>query len=80
MDLNRFCPCFLKCYHTSAIPKCYRKNWRFETPIPWLSVTHMDGEGVSIQNEAEIIEETYGAKIVNYEYDAPITNEFDLFN
>ena len=40
----------------------------------------MDGEGVSIQSEAEIIEETYGAKIVNYEYDAPITNEFDLFN
>ena len=51
-----------------------------EAPIPWLSVTHVDGEGMSIQNEAEIIEETYGAKIVSYEYDAPITNEFGIFN
>ena len=30
--MNRFCPCFLKCYLGSAISKCYRKNWCFETP------------------------------------------------
>ena len=39
LDLNRFCPCFLKCYHTSAISKCYRKNWRFETPSFLVSKT-----------------------------------------
>ena len=30
--MNRFCPCFLKCYLGSAISKCSRKNWCFETP------------------------------------------------
>ena len=31
MDLNRFCPCFWKCYLGSAISKCYHKNCYFET-------------------------------------------------
>ena len=29
--MNRFCPCFSKCYLGSAISKCYRKNSHFET-------------------------------------------------
>ena len=35
MDLNRFCPCFWRCYLGSAISKCYCKNWHFETPNLW---------------------------------------------
>ena len=50
-----------------------------EKPIPWLSVTHSDGEGMRIQHDADVIEETYGARIIRYEYDEPIQNTFGLF-
>ena len=50
-----------------------------EDPTPYLSVTIIDGESVSIEHEADVIEEKYGAKIINYEYDEPIENSFGLF-
>ena len=49
------------------------------TPEPWLSVTLSDGEGMSIQNEKDVIEATYGAKIISYQYDEPIENSFGIF-
>ena len=48
-------------------------------PEPWLSVAITDGEGTSIQNEADVIAEVYGARIVSYEYETPIKNAFGLF-
>ena len=54
-------------------------EWR-GVPEPYLTVTHIENDGVSIQNEAAFIQENYGAKIISYEYDAPIENSFSLFN
>ena len=52
-----------------------------EVPEPWLTVSHSfaDGDGVEILNDAEIIEETYGVKIISYQYSDPIENTFGLF-
>ena len=51
-----------------------------EVPVPYISVTKVDGEGMTIYNEADMIEATYGIKILGYMYDSPIENSFDLFN
>ena len=50
-----------------------------EAPAPWISVVLADGEGMIIQNEADVIEAIYGARIISYEYDKPIENSFGLF-
>ena len=52
-----------------------------EIPAPMITVMIVDGEGMIIYNEADIIEERYGARIVSYEYAEPIENTFGgLFN
>ena len=43
--------------------------------VAYLSVAIVR-EGLVFENDAEIIAETYGAKIINYEYDVPIENTF----
>jgi hypothetical protein len=48
-------------------------------PQPRLIVSHKNGEEVSVENDAFVIEDTYGAKIVSYEYAQPIENSFGLF-
>ena len=48
--------------------------------VPMLTVVHIDGEGMSIQNEADVIEDLYGARIVSYKYDAPVENSFGVLN
>lgn len=48
-------------------------------PEPQLYVSHRNGEELSFQDEAAVIEETYGAKIISYTYDKPIQNAFGLF-
>ena len=51
-----------------------------EAPVPYISVTKVDGEGMAIYNETDMIEATYGIKILGYMYDQPITNDFGIFN
>ena len=52
-----------------------------EDPEPYLVVTYPMDEfgGVEFIQEADVIEETYGAKVISYTYDAPIENTFGLF-
>ena len=45
---------------------------------PWISVRIVD-EGLSFENDAELIAEVYGARVISYECDEPITNSFGLF-
>ena len=51
-------------------------------PVPRLNVRYPYDEfgGMDFIQEAEIIEETYGARILYYEYGEPIENSFSLFN
>ena len=35
-----------------------------------------DEEGISCENNADLIAEVYGARIISYEYDEPIENTF----
>ena len=52
-------------------------HWEEDEPfMPYLSVKLFD-EGLYFQCDAEIIAETYGARIISYEYDEPIENSFD---
>ena len=44
--------------------------------IPWMSVKIVD-DGMYFENNAEFIAETYGARIICYEYDDPIQNYFN---
>ena len=48
-----------------------------EIPVPWLSVNHTEGEGIWFEQDADAIEEKYGAKIISYQYDEPIKNTFN---
>ena len=49
-------------------------------PEPYLQVKYdfADGEGMSFVNEADVIAESYGAKILSFDYDEPIKNSFGL--
>lgn len=50
-------------------------------PVPSLYITYPEDEdgGYRHIGEADVIEESYGAKIIGYEYDAPVENTFGLF-
>lgn len=51
-----------------------------EAPFePSISVRLDNEEGLSFENDAELIYEVYGAKIISYEYDQPIENSFGIF-
>ena len=52
-------------------------NAEDEPFAPWLSVRLRDDEGMWFENDADIIAETYGAKIIDYTYDPPIENTFN---
>jgi hypothetical protein len=43
--------------------------------VPCLSV-RLVNEGLYFESDAEILAETYGARIISYEYDEPIENTF----
>ena len=43
---------------------------------PWITVRIEDEEGLSFENDADLIAELYGARIISYEYDEPIENTF----
>ena len=46
---------------------------------PWITVRIEDAEGLSFENDADLIAAVYGARIIGYEYDRPIENSFGLF-
>lgn len=43
---------------------------------PWITVRIEDDEGLFFENDANLIAENYGAKIIRYEYNEPIKNTF----
>jgi hypothetical protein len=50
--------------------------WEDDEPfVPCLSVRLMN-EGLYFESDPEILAETYGARIISYEYDEPIENTF----
>ena len=53
-------------------------HWGNEEPFtPRLTVKIVDDMGLCFENNSDIIAETYGAKIISYEYDEPIENMFN---
>ena len=51
--------------------------WAEDDPFsPWMSIRLEDEEGLTFENDADIIAETYGARIISFEYDEPIKNTF----
>jgi hypothetical protein len=47
-------------------------------PVPYISVTVENDEGMQILHEPKDVEDYCGAKIISYSYDEPIENEFGL--
>ena len=53
-------------------------HWGNEEPFtPMLTVKLVGEVGLYFENDPDVIAETYGAKIISYEYDEPIENEFN---
>lgn len=52
-------------------------NAEDEPFVPYMSVRVVSDEGMHFENDADIIAETYGAKIIDYTYDPPIENTFN---
>ena len=52
----------------------------WEAPIPYVSVTLVDDEGMMILHEPDEVEENCGAKIASYEYSEPIENSFAIYH
>ena len=46
---------------------------------PSITVRLENEEGLRFENNADLIAEVYGAKLISYEYDEPIQNSFGLF-
>lgn len=51
-----------------------------QVPVPYISVTLENDEGMSILHEPADVEEHCGAKIIDYAYDEPIENSYSVFN
>lgn len=52
-------------------------HWEDDEPFaPCITVKIEDDEGLCFENDVELIAETYGAKIISYEYDEPIKNTY----
>lgn len=49
-----------------------------DVPKPYISVTFVDEEGMSVMSDADEVEEYCGARIVSYEYEEPIKNSFSM--
>ena len=52
----------------------YRKS--DEPFMPQMSVRLEDKEGLTFKSNADLIAETYGVRVISYEYDDPIENTF----
>ena len=50
--------------------------WEGEEPFSPLITVRVYDEGLYFENDAQLIAETYGARIISYEYDEPIENTF----
>ena len=44
--------------------------------VPSMTVRLEDEEGLTFENNVDLIAEVYGASVISYEYDAPIENRF----
>lgn len=51
-----------------------------DVPKPYLSVTLIDDEGMTVLHGDDEVEEYCGARIVSYEYGDPIENSFSILN
>ena len=66
----------------NLIPEYFMDDFNFDlydVPAPYIRVDYTDEEGEHSIYDVDVIEENYGAKIVSYEYDAPIENNFGIF-
>ena len=53
----------------------------YDVPAPYIMIKdYTEDGGIRFIHEVDLIEEICGAKIISYEYDAPIENTFKLFN
>ena len=50
-----------------------------EPPAPYISITLVDDEGMTIIHQPDEVEAICGAKIISYEYPSPIENSFGIF-
>ena len=61
-------------------PTCFMgdSRWGNDEPLsPRITVKIVDDEGLYFQNDAKLIAETYGVRVISYEYDEPIENTFN---
>ena len=60
-------------------PARFMGDYFMESDEPFFPVisVRIYGEGLAFESDADLIAETYGAKIISYEYDAPIDNKFN---
>ena len=53
----------------------------YDVPAPYIMIKdYTEDGGLRFLHEADFVEELCGAKIISYEYDAPIENTFTLFD
>ena len=49
-----------------------------DAPKPYFQIVTVESDGaMSIEHRADVVEEICGAKIISFEYDEPIKNNFD---
>ena len=68
----------------SLSPEYFMDDFNFDlydVPAPYIMIKDYTEEGgLRFLHEADLVEELCGAKIISYEYDAPIENTFNLFD
>ena len=53
----------------------------YDIPAPYIMIKdYTEDGGLRFLHEADLVEELCGAKIISYDYDAPIENTFTLFD
>ena len=59
----------------------YNADLYDDVPAPYIMIKNYGEDGaLSVIHEADEVERICGAKILSYEYDAPIENSFSIFN
>ena len=68
----------------SLSPEYFMDDFNFDlydAPAPYIMIKdYTEDGGLRFLHEADLVEELCGAKIISYEYDAPIENTFALFD
>lgn len=64
-------------------PDYFMDDFNFDLygiPAPYIMIKDYTEEGIRFLHDPADVERDYGAKVISYEFDAPVENDYSIFN